>query len=59
MMIKQWFHSYSKDEKSKILKDKILKTRIKLIQAINNNNREKMNELLAIYEELVIEFENL
>jgi hypothetical protein len=58
MMITQWFSLYEKTEKTIILKKKMKDVRYQLIQAINDNNYEQRDKLLAIYEVLLIEFEN-
>lgn len=58
MMITQWFSLYEKTEKTTILKKKMKDVRYQLIQVINENNHEQRDKLLAIYEVLLIEFEN-
>ena len=57
-MITQWFSLYEKTEKTTILKKKMKDVRYQLIQVINENNHEQRDKLLAIYEVLLIEFEN-
>ena len=59
MIITQWFSLFEKTEKTVILKNKMNNVRIQLVKAVQYDNYEQRDELLKIYEILLIEFESV
>ncbi|KJG55378.1 hypothetical protein UA38_20055 [Photobacterium kishitanii] len=59
MMITQWFSLFEKEQKRTILKNKMKNVRCQLIKAVKYNDYERRDKLLATYEILLIEFENV
>ena len=59
MIITQWFSLFEKTKKIVTLKNKMNNIRIQLVKAIQYDNYEQRDELLKIYEILLIEFESV
>ena len=59
MIMTQWFSLFEKTEKIVILKNKMNNVRIQLVKAVQHDNYEQRDELLKIYEVLLIEFESV
>ena len=59
MIITQWFSLFEKTKKIVTLKNKMNNIRIQLVKAIQYDNYEQRDELLKIYDTLLIEFESV